>query len=79
MIAEELESLVKQCIEASKQIYVKYRYVPGASAQKASIQDTLDQILKLTYPYLSFGFGWARTNSSSFMQMTYGGDAEQLL
>ena len=74
MIAEELESLVKQCIEASKQIPVN-TYVPGAATHKSTIQDTLDQILKLTYPYLSFGFGWTN-NSSSARQLTYGGDED---
>jgi len=75
MIAEELESLVKQCIEASKQIPVN-AYVPGAYTQKSSIQDTLDQILKLTYPYLSFGFGWTN-NKISTMQLTHGGEYDR--
>ena len=32
--------------------------MPGSSKKKSKIQDVLDSILKICYPYMSQGFGW---------------------
>ena len=58
-IAEELEKLVKDCLSLSEEVKSKKWFL--SKAKENEIQDTVDTVLTITYPYISEGLGW--TNS----------------
>merc|ERR1712079_195133 len=58
-VAEELEKLVKDCLSLSEEVKSKKWFL--SKAKENEIQDTVDTVLTITYPYISEGHGW--TNS----------------
>ena len=57
LIAQELERWANDCINLKKNVKIA-SWMPGSSKKKSKIQDVLDSILKICYPYMSQGFGW---------------------
>ena len=49
--------MANDCINLKKNVKIA-SWMPGSSKKKSKIQDVLDSILKICYPYMSQGFGW---------------------
>ena len=60
-ISEELEKLVKDCLALSELVKSKKWFL--SKAKETEIQDTVDTVLTMTYPYISEGRGWTSLNT----------------
>ena len=66
MIATELMDIVKRCLENKN--HVKKDFFSRSSEHKSKVQDTLDTILKVTYPFISEGKGWTKSTKKLTME-----------
>ena len=60
MIATELMDIVSRCLENRSRVKKDY-FFSKSSDHKAKVQDTLDTILQVTYPFISEGKGWTKS------------------
>ena len=66
MIATELMDIVNRCLENKN--HVKKDFFSRSSEHKSKVQDTLDTILKVTYPFISEGKGWTKSTKKLTME-----------
>ena len=59
MIATELMDIVNRCLENRSRVK-KDNIFSKSSDHKAKVQNTLDTILQVTYPFISEGKGWTK-------------------
>ena len=67
MIATELIKIVNRCIDNRKRVR-KDSLFSSSSEHKAKVQDTLDTILQVTYPFISEGKGWTKSTTKFDLQ-----------
>ena len=67
MIASELMDIVNRCIENRKRVK-KDSMFSNSSDHKKKVQDTLDTILQVTYPFISEGNGWTKSTTKFDLQ-----------
>ena len=60
MIATELMDIVNRCLENRRRVK-KNSLFSRSSDHKAKVQDILDTILQVTYPFISEGKGWTKS------------------
>ena len=56
--ADEVEYWIEDCLARKKGVSTKTLGFFSNEGKKAEVQDTLDSILKTTYPYMSEARGW---------------------
>ena len=57
LIADELERLVRDCLQQLKKMMKKKKWF-HSKKKGIEVQDTADVVLTMTYPYISEGKGW---------------------
>ena len=62
VISDKLESVVKDCLEQKENVNVKTVFVESKE-KKSVVQDMLDSLLKVTYPFISQSMKWTDMRS----------------
>ena len=65
-IATELMDIVNRCLENRKHVK-KDSLFSRSSDHKAKVQDILDTILQVTYPFISEGKGWTKSTTQIYV------------
>ena len=63
-ISEELEELVNKCLVQSEKMKKKL-FFRSKKMKEKKIEDTVDAVLTMTFPYISEGRGWIKINKET--------------
>ena len=66
VISDKLESVVKDCLEQKENVNVKTLFIES-KGKKSVVQDMLDSLLKVTYPFISQSMKWTDMRSDLSM------------
>jgi len=74
LISDQLERLVKDCLVQSEKMrkrdFIHQYLLPNKKDRENDIQDTVDKVLSMTYPYISQGKGWTNINTEIAVDTT---------